>query len=313
LTHAVNQVAVIGSGLIGRAWAISFARAGHSVRLWSPTPGRCEEALRYIEQLLPDLAHNDLLNGMSAAQVRANMQVCTSLADAVSSADHVQENAPENVVTKRQLFAELDAVAPAHAVLASSTSDIPASLFTEGLAGRERCVVAHPLNPPYLMPAVEVVPSQWTSQATVERTVEFMFSIGQSPIVMRREDMGFVTIRLQGALMQEAFRIVDSGLASADDVDRAIRDGLALRWSVVGPFETIDLNSPNGVREYVARYQGLYDRLARAHHEVVDWSGPVLEKVAASRRAALPLNQISQRQLWRDRQMMAVAAGRRKA
>jgi L-gulonate 3-dehydrogenase len=309
----VSQVAVIGSGLIGRAWAISFARAGHQVRLWSPTPGRCDEALRYIEQLLPDLANHDLLNGLSAAAVRQNMHASSSLSDAVNNADHVQENAPENVVTKRQLFAELDALAPLHAVLASSTSDIPASLFTEGLAGRARCVVAHPLNPPYLMPAVEVVPSAWTSPHTIERTAEFMRSVGQSPIVMHREDMGFVTIRLQGALMQEAFRIVDSGLASADDVDRAIRDGLALRWSVIGPFETIDLNSPNGVREYVARYQGLYDRLARTHHAVVDWSGPVLEKVAASRRAALPLDQISQRQLWRDRQMMAVAASRRPA
>jgi L-gulonate 3-dehydrogenase len=309
----VSHVAVIGSGLIGRAWAISFARAGHQVRLWSPTPGRCDEALRYIEQLLPDLANHDLLNGLSAAAVRQNMHASSSLSDAVNNADHVQENAPENVVTKRQLFAELDALAPPHAVLASSTSDIPASLFTEGLAGRARCVVAHPLNPPYLMPAVEVVPSAWTSPHTIERTAEFMRSVGQSPIVMHREDMGFVTIRLQGALMQEAFRIVDSGLASADDVDRAIRDGLALRWSVIGPFETIDLNSPNGVREYVARYQGLYDRLARTHHAVVDWSGPVLEKVAASRRAALPLDQISQRQLWRDRQMMAVAASRRPA
>jgi L-gulonate 3-dehydrogenase len=308
----VSKVAVVGSGLIGRAWAISFARTGHQVSLWSPTPGRCDEALRYVEQLLPDLAAHDLLNGLSAAEVRSNMQACASLNDAVSSADHVQENAPENVVTKRQLFAELDALAPPHAVLASSTSDIPASLFTEDLAGRARCVVAHPLNPPYLMPAVEVVPSLWTSPATLARTAEFMRSVGQSPIVMQREDMGFVTIRLQGALMQEAFRIVDSGLASADDVDRAIRDGLALRWSVIGPFETIDLNSPNGVREYVARYQGLYDRLARVHNQVVDWSGPVLEKVAASRRAALPLEQISQRQLWRDRQMMAVAASRHK-
>ena len=129
---------------------------------------------------------------------------------------------------------------------------------------------------------------------------------------MQREDMGFVTIRLHSALMQAAFRIVDSGLASADDVDRSIRDGLALRWSVVGPFETIDLNSPHGVREYVARCQGLYNRLARTHHEVIDWSGPVLEKVAASRRSALPNDQIAQRQQWHDRLMMALVACRRR-
>jgi L-gulonate 3-dehydrogenase len=304
----LSTVAVIGSGLIGRAWAISFARANKGVCIWSPTPGKADAAVKYIEALLPELAKHGLLRGSSAESVRQRITVSKDLADAVASADYVQESAPEDVNTKRDLFAQLDKLAPNHAILASSTSDIPASLFTEELAGRQRCVVVHPLNPPYLMPAVEVVPSRWTTPATVAAATDFMKQIGQSPIVMEREDKGFVTIRLQGALMQEAFRIVEEGLASPQDVDRAIRDGLAMRWAVVGPFETIDLNSPNGVREYVTRYQPLYARLSQSHAHVVDWSGPVLDVVDKARRQELSLDQISQRQLWRDKQMMAVAA-----
>jgi L-gulonate 3-dehydrogenase len=304
----LSAVAVIGSGLIGRAWAISFARANNDVRIWSPTPGKAEAAVAYIEALLPDLAKHGLLRESSAESVRHRITVSKDLAHSVTSADYVQESAPEDVNIKRELFAQLDQLAPSHAILASSTSDIPASLFTQELAGRHRCVVVHPLNPPYLMPAVEVVPSRWTAPATVIAATDFMKKIGQSPIVMEREDKGFVTIRLQGALMQEAFRIVEEGLASPQDVDRAIRDGLAMRWAVVGPFETIDLNSPNGVREYVARYQPLYARLSQSHAHVVDWSGPVLDVVDKARRQELTLDQISQRQLWRDNQMMAVAA-----
>lgn len=309
----MSNVAVIGTGLIGRAWTISFARAGHHVRLWSPTPGRKQEALAYIERLLPDLAMNNLLRGSSVDEVLERVVLVDSLEEAVEGCTYVQENALEDVSIKTDLFKRLDANAPAEAILASSTSDIAPSLFTGTLPGRARCTVCHPLNPPYLLPAVEVVPSSWTSGETVTRTVDFMSSLGQSPIVMNQEDQGFVTIRLQGALMQEAFRIVESGLASAVDVDRAIKDGLALRWSVVGPFETIDLNAPNGIREYVERYQDLYARLAEQHGNLVDWAGPVLETIDAERRAALPMSKFAERQLWRDRWLMGIAAQRQQA
>jgi L-gulonate 3-dehydrogenase len=309
----MTSVAVIGTGLIGRAWAICFARAGHEVRLWSHTPGKANEAAAYVQSLLPDLEAFGLLHGLSAAAVFGNLHVVTDLKDALAQATYVQENVLEDVTIKRALFAQLDTLAQPDTILASSTSAIPASQFTEALHGRARCVVAHPLNPPYLMPAVEIVPSRWSAPHTVEATTAFMTSLGQSPIVMSQEDQGFVTIRLQGALLQEAFRIVNEGLASPEDVDRAIREGLALRWSVVGPFETIDLNSPNGVREYVQRYQPLYAKLASEHTHLVDWAGPVLATIEQARRSVLPIEKLAQRQLWRDRQMMSLAAQRANA
>ena len=228
--------------------------------------------------LLPDLAANDLLGGASAEAVLA--RACappSTLEAALDGAGHVQENTPEDVAVKRTVFARLDAAAPPGAILASSTSAILPSAFTEALAGRARCLVVHPINPPYLIPAAEVVPAPWTDPAVVARTADFLRAAGHAPIVMKREIDGFVMNRLQGALLEEAFRLVAEGYASVEDVDVGIRDGLALRWSFMGPFETIDLNAPGGVRDYVERYQKIYAGIFPSMQWRVDWSGPVLE------------------------------------
>ena len=175
------------------------------------------------------------------------MRRAATLEEALDGASHVQESTPEDVGVKRHVFSRLDALAPADAVLASSTSAILPSRFTEALPGRGRVLVVHPINPPYLIPAVEIVPAPWTDAAVVERTAALMRSAGHAPIVMKREIDGFVMNRMQGALLEEAFRLVAEGYASIEDVDIGIRDGLALRWSFIGPFETIDLNAPGGV------------------------------------------------------------------
>jgi 3-hydroxyacyl-CoA dehydrogenase len=236
-----------------------------------------------------------------------------SLEEALAGADHVQENTPEILDTKRRVFAELDRAASSHAVLASSTSAILPSRFSEQLAGRKRCLVVHPINPPYLIPAVEIVPAPWTDPAVVERTRALMVAAGQSPIVMKRELDGFVMNRLQGALLEEAFRLVADGYASIEDVDIGLREGLALRWSFMGPFETIDLNAPGGVRDYVMRYQQIYTRLFPSMQRRVDWAGDVIETIERDRRARLPEADLQRRQMWRDRRLMALSAHKRKA
>jgi 3-hydroxyacyl-CoA dehydrogenase len=204
-------------------------------------------------------------------------------------------------------------VAEPEAVLASSTSALLPSRFTESLAGRRRCLVVHPINPPYLIPAVEIVPAPWTDPAIVERTRALMAAMGQAPIVMTREIDGFVMNRLQGALLEEAFRLVADGYASVEDVDTGLREGLAMRWSFMGPFETIDLNAPLGVRDYVQRYQRIYERLFPSMQRRVDWAGAVIETVERERRARLPQAELQRRQMWRDRRLMALAAHKRKA
>jgi len=308
----MSKVAIIGAGFIGRAWAISFARAGHSVTLWDEDGAAPGKALSYIERLLPDLEAQDLLDGSTPAQMRSRMQTATRLEEALADAEHVQENTPEDVDIKRDIFARLDAAAPQGAILASSTSAILPSAFTEHLAGRARCVVVHPLNPPYLIPAAEVVPAPWTDPGVVERTAQFLRAAGHAPIVMKRELDGFVMNRLQGALLEEAFRLVANGHASVEDVDIGIREGLALRWSFMGPFETIDLNAPAGVRDYVERYESIYIRLAAQMQAHADWGGPVLDAIEAERRKRLPANKLADRQAWRDRRLMALAAHKRR-
>ena len=161
------NTAIIGSGFIGRAWAISFARAGATVRLWDQADGAAQKAIDYIAGVLDDLAQNDLLNGQTPAAVIARMAPAATLEEALAEATHVQENTPEVLDIKIKVFQRLDAAARPDAVLASSTSALLPSRFTEGLKGRGRCLVVHPINPPYLIPAAEVVPAPWTTPETV--------------------------------------------------------------------------------------------------------------------------------------------------
>ena len=306
------RVGIIGTGFVGRAWAISYARAGHEVALWDGQQDAPQAALSYIEQLLPDLAANGLLNDAPEA-VRGRMRAAATLEDALAGADYVQESTFEDVAVKREIFARMDAIAPPGCILASSTSAILPSMFTEHLAGRARCVVVHPINPPYLIPAAEVVPSPWTDPEVLQRAAQFLREAGHAPIVMQKELDGFVMNRLQGALLEEAFRLVADGYASQEDIDIGIRDGLALRWSFIGPFETIDLNAPGGVRDYVNRYQGLYAGLTAQMQRRVDWAGPVLDGIERDRRAHVPADKLQERQAWRDRRLMALMAHKRRA
>lgn len=307
------KIAVVGSGFIGRAWAISFARAGNEVAMWDQAPAATEGARDYIAGVLGDLEANDLLRGQAPDAVLARISVTPDLGEALRGASHIQENTPEKRDVKREVFSLIDRLAEADAVIASSSSALLPSTFTDHLAGRHRCLVVHPLNPPYLIPAAEVVPAPWTSPETVERTRALLVAAGHAPLVMKRELDGFIMNRLQGSLLEEAFRLVADGYASIEDVDIGIRDGLALRWSFMGPFETIDLNAPQGVRDYVERYQGIYENLFSQMQRRVDWAGPVLEAVEADRRAKLPKEKLVERQVWRDRRLMALAAHKRKS
>ncbi|MER9631036.1 3-hydroxyacyl-CoA dehydrogenase [Mesorhizobium sp. M0296] len=307
------KVAIVGSGFIGRAWAISFARAGHDVRMWDQAPAAASGARDYIAGVLGDLAADDLLRGQAVDAVLGRITIVAELGDALADAVHVQENTPENLEVKREVFSRIDALAGPQAVIASSTSALLPSKFTDHLEGRHRCLVVHPINPPYLIPAAEVVPAPWTSAETVERTRAFLVEAGHAPLVMKRELDGFIMNRLQGALLEEAFRLVADGYASVEDVDTGLRDGLALRWSFTGPFETIDLNAPGGVRDYVERYQTIYSNIFPQMLRRVDWAGEVMETVEAERRKRLPREELGERQVWRDRRLMALAAHKKKS
>jgi 3-hydroxyacyl-CoA dehydrogenase len=302
----MTQVAVIGAGLIGRAWSIVFARAGFDVALWDPVPQQIDAARSFITERLPELAEANLLREPPAL-VAARVHPAATLDDAVSAAEHVQENGPERVDAKQALFAELDRLARPDAVLASSTSGIPASAFTEALPGRARCLVAHPVNPPYLVPLVELCPAPWTDPAVVARTRGLMTSAGQVPATINKEMDGFALNRLQSALLAEAFRLLADDVISPTDLDALVKHGLGLRWSFMGPLETIDLNAPGGLADYCERYGPLIGRI-QEQATPLPWDPPLVQKLHAARRAELPANMQNVRQEWRDRRLMALLA-----
>ncbi len=306
----MRKVAVVGSGFIGRAWAMVFARAGFAVALWDPAPGAVAAALGFIAARLPELREAGLLADPPDV-VLARITPAASLREALAGAEYVQENGPERVAEKAALFAEMDRIAAPETILASSTSGIPASQFTGNLAGRGRCLVAHPVNPPYLVPVVELCPAPWTEPTVVARARALMVAAGQVPAEVKKEVAGFVLNRLQVALVAEAFRLVRDGVVSQEDLDATVKHGLGLRWSFMGPFETIDLNAPQGLADYIARYGGLY---AEVEREITpcELTASLVAEMDAERRAALPLAEHPARQAWRDRQLMALAAHKAK-
>jgi 3-hydroxyacyl-CoA dehydrogenase len=300
--NAMRCAAIIGTGLIGQGWAIVFARMGWTVRLFDVNAAMLAEARALILQQLRELESQGLVKG--ADTIIERVHVAASLADAVKGARYIQENSPEKVDVKRALFLELDAVAEPDAIIGSSTSSIPASQFTEHLAGRHRCLVAHPVNPPYLIPVVELCPAPWTDAAALEGASDIMTDIGQKPVRVRREIEGFILNRLQGALLHEAFRLAKEGIASAEDIDTTVKDGLGLRWSFMGPFETIDLNAPGGIADYCARYGGLYQSIGADQSECVAWDGALVDALEQERRSLLPQEDLGKRRFWRDEKLM---------
>jgi 3-hydroxyacyl-CoA dehydrogenase len=302
-------VALAGVGLIGRAWANVFSRAGWDVRLWDPDPAALAAAPGLIAQSLADVARHGLAKDPAGAAKR--VKVAASLEEAVEGAELVQESGPERVEVKIELFRLLDKAAPADAIIASSTSAIVASRFTEKLAGRHRCLVGHPVNPPHVVPVVEISGAAWTSPETVARARAIYEAAGQVPIVVKREIDGFIINRLQAVLLSEAMRLVGEDYVSAEDLDKTIRDGLGLRWAFMGPFETIELNAPGGISDYCARFGSAWAELASKPVTPELWGKENIARAVASWGRSPSSQQILDKQRWRDDRLAALVAHKR--
>jgi L-gulonate 3-dehydrogenase len=299
-----NNAAMIGGGLIGRAWAMVFARAGWQVRLFDTVPAQGVAARDYMAASLAEQQSYGLVD--DAAGALARIAIVDRLDDAVADATWIQESLPEVRAIKREVFALLDRLAPPSAIIASSTSALPASRFTEGLPGRARCLVAHPVNPPHLVPVVELCGAPWTAPEILARARDVMAAIGQTPVTIHDERNGFVLNRLQGALLSEAMRLVGEGVVSPEDLDRTVRDGLGLRWSFMGPFATIALNAPGGVDDYCARYGEFFRGLAADPAKPTVWESANVASVAAALGDPPDAMERAARMRWRDRRLLAL-------
>lgn len=301
-----EPVGIVGAGLVGSGWAIVFSRAGHPVRIHDANPEQRAAIRDRIAENLIDLKTFDLIDEVDPILER--IEIVDRLDDAVTGVAYVQESVLEKTEVKREVYAAIDRSIGPDIAVGSSSSGIPASAFTEDCRHRGNYLVAHPVNPPYLVPVVELVPAPWTAPGVVDRVDALMSAVGQVPVRVHGEVEGFILNRLQGALLREAWALFEEGYASAADIDRTVSHGLGLRWSFMGPFETIDLNAPGGVRDYAERLGDLYLSIARSRTEPKAWDDELISRVEQERRDALPLTDLPSRCGWRDRRLMALAA-----
>ena len=254
MTNPIQHVAIVGTGVIGSSWATVFLARGLDVTASDPAPGADATLRRTVEAQWLAMEQIGLASGASVQRLRFE----ASPEEAVAKADFVQENGPERLDVKRELFHRLDKAAPPDALLATSTSTITISEFQDACTRHpERVVLGHPFNPPHLIPLVEIVGGAKTSEETIRRAAEFYTSIGQRTVRLNKELPGHVANRLQAALGREVYHLVSEGVVSAADVDTALSWGPGLRWGVMGNMMLNHLGGgPGGIEHFFQQFTG---------------------------------------------------------
>src|SRR5271155_3769868 len=253
-TKPIRRIAIIGTGVIGASWTSLFLAKGLEVTATDVAPNAEAALRRFVEPAWP--ARNRL--GLSPGASQSNLKFTAALAQAVAEADLVQENGPERIDFKQKLYGQLDELLPPEVIIASSSSGLKMSEIQSGAASHpERCVIAHPFNPPHLIPLVEIVGGAKTSEATIRRATEFYTSIGQRTVRLNKEMPGHVANRLQAALAREVYYLVAEGVVSAADVDGALCWGPGLRWGVMGNLMLNHLGGgPGGIEHFFQQFSG---------------------------------------------------------
>ncbi|XP_032170612.1 lambda-crystallin homolog isoform X2 [Mustela erminea] len=306
---AAGEVAIIGSGLIGQSWAMLFASGGFKVKLYDIGQQQVTNALEKIGKEMKFLEQSGSLKGSLGAEEQLSLiSGCLNIQEAVEGAMHIQECVPENLELKKKIFAQLDQIVDDKVVLSSSTSCLLPSKVFAGLAHVKQCIVAHPVNPPYYVPLVELVPHPKTAPATVDRTYALMQKIGQSPVRVMKEIDGFALNRLQYAVISEAWRLVEEGIVSPSDLDLVMSDGLGMRYAFIGPLETMHLNA-EGMLSYCDRYSEGMQHVLKTFGPIPDFSGATVEKVNQAMCVKVPNDpeHLAARRQWRDECLLRLA------
>ena len=252
MQREVKRVAVVGTGVIGASWAAYFLAQGLDVEATDPSPGAEQRLRETVARLWPSMERIGLRPGASQDRLRFH----ADLLDALKDVDFVQENGPENLEFKIDLFGRMDAALPADVVLASSSSGLLISKVQSACRHPQRVVLGHPFNPPHLIPLVEVIGGEHTSPEMLQAAMDFYTAIGKSSVNPRKEVKGHIANRLQAALWREAFHLVDQGVATVRDIDVAISQGPGLRWALLGPFMNLHLSGGQGGIEHLLDHLG---------------------------------------------------------
>jgi len=309
-----EKIGIVGSGLIGKSWAMIFASVGYKVVLFDVEASQVSKALENIKAELLEFEAAGTLRGEIGASEQAELISGTdNLEECVGGAKYVQECVPEVLELKRKVWAEIDKVAGDETILATSTSCIVPSKISDFMVHKAQFIVAHPCNPPYHTPMVELVPAPWTSEETRAKARAIMSQVGQGPVSLSREVPGFVLNRMQYALLNECWRLVRDKVVSAEDLDVVMRDGMGMRYAFMGPLETIHLNA-EGTQNYCDRYgQTIYDVSSDSGPIPTGWKQETEADKAEVRdleetmTKVIPLEDLYKRRVWRDKRLAALA------
>lgn len=298
------KIACIGAGVVGSSWAVVFARAGHSVALFDVASNETiDRALASIRSTLTLLIDNNFVTE-SLDIVMARIEVADTLADAVREADYVQESVREDLDVKRDLYKQIEPLISAGCIFGSSTSALKGSEFFNALESRSRALVVHPVNPPALIPLVELCPTQWTDPDVLVKVESLMCSLAMKPIVVRKEIDGFILNRLQYTLVAEAMHLVGEGYCTAEEIDRAMTDGLALRWASIGPFQVAHLNAAGGFKGFVEQLGPMMKSMGALAQTDYPWDATLADKIHDQIASSVPVDTIPERQAWRNGQIL---------
>ncbi len=264
----VRRVGIVGAGLIGFSWAHVFSRCGLEVRLFDPDAEALQRAESRLRAAFDLFVRERLMTADGAKESMGRVHFCQQMTDAVREADYVQECVPEDLELKRRVLAEIDSLAGTDSLIASSAAQLPISDISSAMLHPERCALAHPTNPPHLLPLVEVAAGRLTDPEVLQNLRSFMERVGQKPITVRKEVYGYVLNRIQYALVREAFHLLREGVATVGDIDRCVTEGLGLRWAFTGPFMVEELNAQDiedGLRKDVDENEELWAALGDFH------------------------------------------------
>ncbi len=289
-----------------------FARAGHTVTLYDIDAGALAGARDAIKAGLAKQHALGLIDEQPDV-VLARVSVTNSLEEAMRGADLVQENVRETVDAKKEIYARLDKLAGPDTLLASSTSGIPASSFTAELAGRHRCFVGHPINPPSVVPLVELVPAPWTDPAVIDGPARSTNAQARCRSSCSARFKASSSTACRVPLLAEAFRLVEDGYVNSGDIDKAVKDGLGLRWSFMGPMENHRLNAPWRHSRLLRPLRPALPGHRETSHAAREWNDALIGRLVQERLAELPADQRPARQAWRDQRLMSLVAHKRDA
>ena len=237
----LSNISVVGAGLMGHGIAQAFAQKKYNVTLYDLSDRILEQALNHIASDLETFVEEDILEKQDIADILSRINLTTDLRHAASGADLIIEAAPEDLDLKKDLFTEMDRYAPDHTILASNTSMLPISRFGSQVSRKEKLIITHWFNPPAIVPVVEIVQGNETSEATVQTTFQLLKDIGKQPVRVRKEIPGFLVNRIQTAMFREVLSLLEQEVASPEDIDTAVKGSFGLRLGVIGVLETMDM------------------------------------------------------------------------